>query len=60
MCGVQIIHDLEVAVALADRVILSEAGRVALEVPIPLLRPRPRAAAEFFETSQLILNRSLG
>jgi sulfonate transport system ATP-binding protein len=57
---VLITHDVEEAVALADRVVLLEAGQVALDAPVALPRPRPRAAPEFLETSQLILDRLLG
>jgi sulfonate transport system ATP-binding protein len=58
--AILVTHDVEEAVALADRVILLEAGRVALEVPVTLPRPRPRMAPEFLEATQLILDRLLG
>jgi sulfonate transport system ATP-binding protein len=40
-------HDVEEAVAMADRVILLRNGRVALNAPIPLPHPRQRSQPEF-------------
>ena len=50
-----ITHDAEEAVALADRVLLIRDGGVALDVPIPLARPRDRAASEFVALREEIL-----
>lgn len=53
-------HDVSEAVALADRIILLEAGSVALDVPINLSRPRRRGNAEFAALEERILKRVLG
>jgi sulfonate transport system ATP-binding protein len=55
-----ITHDVEEAVALADRVVVIENGRIALEVPIPLSRPRRHGSAEFAALKEQILKRVLG
>lgn len=39
-------HDVEEAVILADRVILLENGRVGMDVPVSLPRPRQRSSAQ--------------
>ncbi|BAL24917.1 ATP-binding cassette domain-containing protein [Azoarcus sp. KH32C] len=52
-------HDVSEAVALADRVILLEHGRVALDLPMDLPRPRVRGSAEFAALEQTILDRVL-
>ncbi|MEI9851886.1 MAG: ATP-binding cassette domain-containing protein [Sphingomonas sp.] len=53
-------HDVAEAVALADRVVLLEAGRVALDLPIPVPRPRRHGDAELAALEGLILDRLLG
>ena len=50
-------HDVEEAVALADRVILIEEGQIALDLPITLLRPRARGNAVFAELKERVLQR---
>ena len=55
-----ITHDVEEAVALADRVILIEDGRIALNVTIDLPRPRQRGSADFASLKDRILGRVLG
>lgn len=55
-----ITHDVDEAVALADRVVLIENGAIALDVPIHLPRPRRRGSAEFAALKGRILNRVLG
>ncbi len=55
-----ITHDVDEAVALADRVILIEEGQIALDVPITLSRPRHRGSAEFAALKGRILNRVMG
>jgi sulfonate transport system ATP-binding protein len=56
--AVLVTHDVSEAVALADRVILIEAGRISLDIPITLARPRVKDSGfAYFE--QLILNRVL-
>ncbi|NPC54340.1 ATP-binding cassette domain-containing protein [Caenimonas sp. S4] len=51
-------HDVQEAVALADRVILIEEGRIALDERIPLARPRVHDAA-FAGLERRILDRVL-
>ncbi|HYQ91707.1 MAG TPA: ATP-binding cassette domain-containing protein [Candidatus Competibacteraceae bacterium] len=52
-------HDIAEAVALADRVILLEKGRIAMDVAIMLPRPRHRGHAGFAALEEPILNRVL-
>ena len=49
-------HDVTEAVALADRVIMIEAGRIALDVAVRLARPRVRSEPAFAATEGRILN----
>jgi sulfonate transport system ATP-binding protein len=53
-------HDVGEAVALADRIVVLEAGRVALDVPIPVARPRRHGDPELAALEGLILDRLLG
>ena len=53
-------HDVAEAVSLADRVILIEAGRVALNEVVHLPRPRTRGSARFAALEERILERVLG
>ena len=56
--AVLVTHDVSEAVALADRVILIEDGRIALDVPITLARPREKNSSfSYFE--KYILDRVL-
>ena len=55
-----ITHDVEEAVALGDRVILLEEGRVVLDVKIDLPRPRARGNAEFASLVDRIRDRVMG
>lgn len=55
-----ITHDVDEAIALADRVVLIENGAIALDVRIPLPRSRDRGSAEFAAVKGRILNRVLG
>jgi sulfonate transport system ATP-binding protein len=57
--AVLVTHDAEEAVALADRVLILEEGRVGLELPIPLPRPRSRDNAEFAALCRCLLDRVL-
>lgn len=50
-------HDVEEAVALADRVILIEEGRITLNLPVELPRPRDRASEEFINLRETVLDR---
>jgi sulfonate transport system ATP-binding protein len=52
-------HDVQEAVALADRVILIEDGRIALDERIPLTRPRQRSNPLFGRLEKKILDRVL-
>lgn len=52
-------HDVQEAVALADRILLIEQGRIALDQPVPLARPRARASAEFAALEDRVLQRVL-
>jgi len=50
-------HDVEEAVALADRVVLLEDGRIVMDLPIVLPRPRRRGSAKFASLVGKILDR---
>jgi sulfonate transport system ATP-binding protein len=52
-------HDVQEAVALADRVILIEDGRIALDEVITLARPRSQGDAAFAAIEKRILDRVL-
>ncbi|WP_311220962.1 MULTISPECIES: ATP-binding cassette domain-containing protein [unclassified Acidovorax] len=52
-------HDVQEAVALADRVILIEDGRIALDERIDLARPRSQGDAAFAAIEKRILDRVL-
>jgi sulfonate transport system ATP-binding protein len=52
-------HDVQEAVALADRVILIEDGRIALDETIPLPRPRVHGDAALAAIEKRILDRVL-
>lgn len=54
-----ITHDVEEAVALADRVVLIESGKVAMDLEIPLSRPRHRGDAACAAIVEHILERVL-
>ncbi|WP_239615717.1 ATP-binding cassette domain-containing protein [Cohnella mopanensis] len=56
--AVLVTHDVSEAVALADRVILIERGRIALDVKVTLDRPRERDSG-FAHFEKLILDRIL-
>jgi sulfonate transport system ATP-binding protein len=57
--AVLVTHDVQEAVALADRVIVIEDGRIALDQAIALPRPRARGHAGFARLEQTILDRLL-
>jgi sulfonate transport system ATP-binding protein len=52
-------HDVSEAVALADRVLLIEDGRIALDEHVPLARPRSRGNPQFAAIEERILERVL-
>jgi sulfonate transport system ATP-binding protein len=58
--SVLVTHDVEEAVALADRIIVLSAGKVALDLRIDLPRPRDHAAHRFTEIKATVLNEVLG
>ncbi|GER67736.1 aliphatic sulfonates import ATP-binding protein SsuB 1 [Weizmannia acidilactici] len=58
--AILVTHDVEEAVALADRVILIENGEIAMNYPVKLPHPRKRDHALFSSTVNHILNRILG
>ncbi|MDD9150348.1 MULTISPECIES: ABC transporter ATP-binding protein [unclassified Sporolactobacillus] len=47
LTAILVTHDVEEAVRLADRVILLEKGRISLDIPIDLIRPRKRFNPKF-------------
>jgi sulfonate transport system ATP-binding protein len=57
--AVLVTHDVQEAVALADRVLLIEDGEIALDVDIRLARPRERASNGFSAYEARILSRVL-
>ena len=56
---VLVTHDVEEAVALADRVIVLDAERIVQETAIDLPRPRPRDTAAFIQLREILLQRLL-
>lgn len=52
-------HDVNEAVAVADRVILIEDGGIGLDLQVPLPRPRPRASAALAALEARVLDRVL-
>jgi sulfonate transport system ATP-binding protein len=58
--AVLVTHEVEEAVALADRILLMEGGRVIFETVVSLDRPRDRANTEFTSLKEAILGRILG
>jgi sulfonate transport system ATP-binding protein len=49
-------HDVEEAIALADRVIVIAEGAIALDLTIDLPRPRPRGGVEFAALRETLLS----
>ncbi|MCP8615873.1 ATP-binding cassette domain-containing protein [Salirhabdus salicampi] len=58
--SILVTHDVEEAVALADRVILIDQGNITLDVKIDLPRPRKRTQLTFSEYVDQILTTILG
>ena len=58
--AIVVTHDVTEAVALADRILLLDEGRVALDVTIDLPRPRRRGDLRAAEIEGQILDRLLG
>jgi sulfonate transport system ATP-binding protein len=57
--AVLVTHDVQEAVVLADRILLIEAGRLALDLPTGLARPRARGDADFGALEKQVLDRVL-
>ena len=57
--AVLVTHDVQEALALADRVILIEEGRITLDLPVDLPRPRARGSAAFAALERRLLERLL-
>lgn len=54
--AVLVTHDVGEAVALADRVVVISAGRIALDLDVPVARPRRHGAAELARIEGTILD----
>ena len=52
-------HDVSEAIALADRVILIEEGRIGLDLSLDLPRPRRKGSARLAELEAEVLERVL-
>jgi sulfonate transport system ATP-binding protein len=57
--AILVTHDVQEAIALADRVLLIEDGRITLDERIPLARPRARGNVQFARLEEYILARVL-
>jgi sulfonate transport system ATP-binding protein len=57
--AVLVTHDVQEAVALADRVLLIEDGRISLDLRIALPRPRARGTPAFAALEQAVLSKVL-
>ncbi|WP_034297257.1 ATP-binding cassette domain-containing protein [Herbaspirillum sp. RV1423] len=57
--AVLVTHDVQEAIALADRVVLIEDGRITLDQPVDLPRPRARGNPAFARLEEYILSRVL-
>ncbi|MGH6807210.1 MAG: ATP-binding cassette domain-containing protein [Ensifer adhaerens] len=58
--AVLVTHDVAEAVALADRVVVIDEGRIALDLPVPLARPRRHGSPETARLEGQILDRLFG
>jgi sulfonate transport system ATP-binding protein len=58
--AVLVTHDVEEAVALADRVVVLDEGRIALDVDVSLPRPRARLGGAFAAVVSRILEHLVG
>jgi sulfonate transport system ATP-binding protein len=58
--AVLVTHDVSEALALADRVILIDGGRITLDLNVPLARPRRRGSPEIARFEGQILDRLFG
>ena len=55
--AVLVTHDVTEALMLADRVVMIEEGRIALDIPVDLPRPRRRSASELARLEEEILKK---
>jgi len=58
--AVLVTHDVQEAVVLADRIMLIEGGRLALDQAVGLARPRVRGSVDFGSLEQKVLDSVLG
>jgi len=58
--AVLVTHDVSEAVALADRVVLIDEGRIALDIAVPLERPRRRGSTDLAKLEGMILGYLFG
>ncbi|TIU45638.1 MAG: ATP-binding cassette domain-containing protein [Mesorhizobium sp.] len=58
--AVLVTHDVAEAVALADRVVVISGGRIALDLDVPVERPRRRGSAELARLEGRILDQLFG
>jgi len=58
--AVLVTHDVAEAVALADRVVVISGGRIALDLDVPVARPRRRGSAELAHLEGRILDQLFG
>ncbi|MFD2053874.1 ATP-binding cassette domain-containing protein [Mesorhizobium calcicola] len=58
--AVLVTHDVAEAVALADRVVVISAGKIALDLDVPVERPRRRGSVELARLEGRILDRLFG
>jgi sulfonate transport system ATP-binding protein len=58
--AILVTHDVAEALTLADRVVMIEAGRIALDLAVDLPRPRRRGSPEFARLEEGILDLLLG
>jgi sulfonate transport system ATP-binding protein len=58
--AVLVTHDVSEALALADRVLLIDGGRIELDIDVPLPRPRRRGSADLARLEGRILDRLFG
>ncbi len=49
-------HDVSEALTLADRIVLIEDGKIALDLDVPFARPRRRGAVQFGQLEEKLLN----
>lgn len=58
--AVLVTHDVAEAVALADRVVVIDEGRIALDLEVPVARPRRRGSVELARLEGRILDQLFG